>query len=182
VPGVAAKVVDLESGEELGPGLSGLLLVKGPNRMDGYWQRPDLTAAALRDGWYVTGDVAVIDEDGFIQLTDRLSRFSKIAGEMVPHLKIEDALMPALGTDAACVVCSVPDEAKGERLVILHTSALSPEAVVEAVSAAGLPKLWIPKKDSVFQVEAIPSLGTGKTDLRGSRELALRLGSAAAGA
>jgi acyl-[acyl-carrier-protein]-phospholipid O-acyltransferase/long-chain-fatty-acid--[acyl-carrier-protein] ligase len=176
VPGVAAKVVDIESGEAVEPGASGLLLVKGPNQMAGYWGRPDLTAAATRDGWYVTGDVACIDEDGFIVLTDRLSRFSKIAGEMVPHLKVEDALVPALGPDAACVVCSVPDEAKGERLVVLHTDpALTPEAARAAIEAAGLPKLWVPKAESIFKIDAIPSLGTGKTDLRRARELAQSL-------
>jgi acyl-[acyl-carrier-protein]-phospholipid O-acyltransferase/long-chain-fatty-acid--[acyl-carrier-protein] ligase len=158
------------------PGASGLLLVKGPNQMAGYWGRPDLTAAATRDGWYVTGDVACIDEDGFIVLTDRLSRFSKIAGEMVPHLKVEDALVPALGPEAACVVCSVPDEAKGERLVVLHTDpALTPEAARAAIEAAGLPRLWVPKAESIFKIDAIPSLGTGKTDLRRARELAQNL-------
>jgi acyl-[acyl-carrier-protein]-phospholipid O-acyltransferase/long-chain-fatty-acid--[acyl-carrier-protein] ligase len=174
VPGVAAKVVDIDSGEAVEPGGTGLLLVKGPNRMAGYWGRPDLTEAALRDGWYVTGDVASIDEDGFIQLTDRLSRFSKIAGEMVPHLKVEDALVPALGPEAACVVTSVPDESKGERLVVLHTDpALSAEAAKAAIEGAGLPKLWVPKTDSIFKVDAIPSLGTGKTDLRRAKDLAL---------
>jgi acyl-[acyl-carrier-protein]-phospholipid O-acyltransferase/long-chain-fatty-acid--[acyl-carrier-protein] ligase len=173
VPGVAAKVVDLETGADLPTGQSGLLLLKGPNRMAGYWKRPDLTEAALRDGWYVTGDVASIDADGFIQLTDRLSRFSKIGGEMVPHLRIEDALRPSMADDAACVVSSVPDDAKGERLVLLHTDANLDAAKAWAeLSASDLPKLWVPRKDAIFRVEAIPSLGSGKTDLRKARELA----------
>jgi acyl-[acyl-carrier-protein]-phospholipid O-acyltransferase/long-chain-fatty-acid--[acyl-carrier-protein] ligase len=173
VPGVAAKVVDLETGADLPTGQSGLLLLKGPNRMAGYWKRPDLTEAALRDGWYVTGDVASIDADGFIQLTVRLSRFSKIGGEMVPHLRIEDALRPSMADDAACVVSSVPDDAKGERLVLLHTDANLDAAKAWAeLSASDLPKLWVPRKDAIFRVEAIPSLGSGKTDLRKARELA----------
>jgi acyl-[acyl-carrier-protein]-phospholipid O-acyltransferase/long-chain-fatty-acid--[acyl-carrier-protein] ligase len=183
VPGVAAKVVDVETGVELPIGESGLLLLKGPNRMAGYWKRPDLTEAALRDGWYVTGDVASIDRDGFIQLTDRLSRFSKIGGEMVPHLRIEDALRPSLAEDAACVVSSVPDEAKGERLVLLHTDAGLDAAKAWAdLSATELPKLWVPRKDAIFHVESIPSLGSGKTDLRKARELATTLMSAQKGA
>ncbi|HXC63746.1 MAG TPA: AMP-binding protein, partial [bacterium] len=174
LPGVVAKVVDLESGEELPSGQSGLLLLKGAGRMAGYWQRPDLTAAALRDGWYVTGDVASIDSDGFIQLTDRLSRFSKIGGEMVPHLKVEEAVRPLLAEDAACVVCSVPDEAKGERLVLLHNDpALGAEALWQALSNSGLPKLWLPRQDAIRRVDAIPTLGSGKMDLRRCRELAL---------
>jgi acyl-[acyl-carrier-protein]-phospholipid O-acyltransferase/long-chain-fatty-acid--[acyl-carrier-protein] ligase len=176
LPGVVAKVVDLDSGEELPAGQAGLLLLKGANRMAGYWQRPDLTQAALRDGWYVTGDVASIDSDGFIQLTDRLSRFSKIGGEMVPHLKVEEAVRPLLGEEAACVVCSVPDESKGERLALLFNDpAVEPDEIWQALSASGLPKLWLPRKDAIRRVEAIPTLGSGKTDLRRCRELALAL-------
>jgi len=176
LPGVAAKVANIDTLEDLEPGHGGLLLVKGPSRMPGYLGRPDLTAAALKDGWYITGDVAVIDADGFIQLTDRLSRFSKIAGEMVPHLAIEEALAPTLAPGAACLVCSVPDAQRGERLVLLHTDAsLDAQRAWEALSAADLPKLWVPKRESIFLVPAIPALGSGKTDLRGSTELAQQL-------
>ena len=176
VPGVAAKVVVLETGADLGTGQSGLLLLKGANRMQGYWQRPDLTEAALRDGWYVTGDVATIDADGFIQLTDRLSRFSKIGGEMVPHLAVEEALRPSLGEEAGCVVVSIPDEAKGERLVLLYTDPkLTPAQAWAALGATELAKLWVPRQDAIFLVEAIPTLGSGKTDLRGVKAKALEL-------
>ena len=176
VPGVAARVVDLETGAELPTGQSGLLLLKGANRMAGYWQRPDLTEAALRDGWYVSGDVATIDADGFIQLTDRLSRFSKIGGEMVPHLAVEEALRPRLSEEANCVVVSIPDEAKGERLVLCYTDGkLTPAQAWAALTASELAKLWIPKQDAILLVEAIPTLGSGKTDLRGVKTLALSL-------
>ena len=90
LPGVAAKIVDRDTGEPVSPGTEGLLLVTGPNVMLGYLNAPEKTREVMRDGWYVTGDIGTIDEDGFIRLTDRLSRFSKIAGEMVPHLKIEE--------------------------------------------------------------------------------------------
>jgi acyl-[acyl-carrier-protein]-phospholipid O-acyltransferase/long-chain-fatty-acid--[acyl-carrier-protein] ligase len=92
LPGVAAKIVDPETGG--GPlfDREGLLLVKGPNCMLGYLGELDKTAEVLRDGWYVTGDIAVIDEAGFVRITDRLSRFSKIAGEMVPHVKVEEQI------------------------------------------------------------------------------------------
>ena len=76
-------------------GTSGMLLVKGPNLMDGYLGREDLTAQVMHEGWYITGDIAKLDEDGFLTITDRLSRFSKIGGEMIPHGRVEEAFHQA---------------------------------------------------------------------------------------
>lgn len=175
IPCVAVKVVDRDTGALLPPGQEGLLLVKGPNRMLGYLGQPDKTAEVLRDGWYVTGDIAALDDDGFITITDRLSRFSKIGGEMVPHLKVEEAINQFLG-DASCVVTALPDEQKGERLVVLYTSKdIVPGELWNKLSQTDLPKLWIPKRDSVYCVEAIPTLGTGKVDLRKVKTMALEM-------
>ena len=99
VPGVSAKIFDLDSGDELGANESGMLMITGPNVMKGYLGREDLTAEVVKDGWYVTGDVALIDDEGFIQITGRESRFSKIGGEMVPHIKIEEELNEMLNAD-----------------------------------------------------------------------------------
>src|SRR5205085_8583764 len=117
LPGIAVKVVDPSTGE--GPlfDREGLLLVKGPNRMLGYLGDPEKTAEVLRDGWYVTGDIAAIDEAGFVRITDRLSRFSKIAGEMVPHVRVEEQIQTLLHDQGTAAVTSVPDRTKGERLV-----------------------------------------------------------------
>ena len=150
----------------------------GPNVMKGYLNRPDLTAQVLRDGWYATGDVARIDADGFIHITDRLSRFSKIAGEMAPHIRIEDAIRQTLALDEdeglRLAVAAVPDAKKGERLVVLHTGLpVGPEDVCRRLAQSGLPPLWIPSPDSFRQVEAIPVLGTGKLDLRRLKEMAM---------
>ena len=109
LPGVVARVVDPDTGAPLDPDQPGLLLVKGGNRMLGYLKQPELDREVIRDGWYVTGDIASIDEDGFITITDRLSRFSKIGGEMVPHLKIEEAISRFLD-DQGCIVTAAPDE------------------------------------------------------------------------
>jgi len=172
IPGVAVKVVDRDSGLLLPPGQEGLLLVKGPSQMLGYLGQPEKTAEVLRDGWYVTGDVARLDDDGFITITDRLSRFSKIGGEMVPHLKIEEAINAILG-EAACVVTAVPDAQKGERLVVLYTNSnITSSELWTQLSQTELPKLWIPKRESFFMVETIPILGAGKVDLRGVKNLA----------
>jgi acyl-[acyl-carrier-protein]-phospholipid O-acyltransferase/long-chain-fatty-acid--[acyl-carrier-protein] ligase len=177
IPGVRAKVVHLETGADLPTGETGMLLVTGPNVMKGYLNRPDLTAKVIRDGWYVTGDLARIDADGFIEITGRESRFSKIGGEMVPHLKIEEALQRILGGDEEhlmAVVTAVPDPFKGERLVVMHLPVdKNPDQIRRELASAGFPNLWIPAADSFCQVPEIPVLGTGKLDLRGLKELAL---------
>lgn len=172
IPGVAAKVVDQHTGE--GPlfNTDGLLLVKGPNLMAGYLNQPVRTAEVIRDGWYVTGDIAKIDDDGFIFITDRLSRFSKIGGEMVPHIKIEDTINDILG-ELASAVTAVPCDLKGEKLVVFYTRPdVTPAELWTRLNATDLPRLWIPKRDHIIPIDAIPTLGTGKIDLQALRRLA----------
>ncbi len=174
LPGVSVRVVDLDTGQPVPPGTAGMLLVKGPNVMKGYLGRPEKTAEVLRDGWYTTGDVALMEEDGFLTITDRLSRFSKIGGEMVPHIRIEDKLHELAGvTEQVFAVTSLPDEKKGERIVVITT--LTPEKlapVLEKLPQCDLPALWKPRANQFFRVDAIPVLGTGKIDLRGVKSLA----------
>ena len=173
LPGVQAKIVHHETGETLGCGEEGLMLVKGPNRMMGYLAEPEKTEACLLDGWYVTGDIARMDEDGFLTITDRLSRFSKIGGEMVSHIKIEEKTNEILG-DTACVVSSIPDEKKGEKLVMFYAHpGLTPQELWERLGQTDLPKLWIPKRENFYSIEAIPTLGTGKVDFRKIKAMAL---------
>jgi acyl-[acyl-carrier-protein]-phospholipid O-acyltransferase/long-chain-fatty-acid--[acyl-carrier-protein] ligase len=148
--------------------------------MLGYLNRPDETAAVLRDGWYVTGDIVAMDADGFIRIIDRQSRFSKIAGEMVPHGKIEEVLRDVLNREPCCVT-AVSDERKGERLVALIANPdVVPKEVWQKLMASDLPKLWIPKVDDIRIVESLPLLGTGKLDLRAAKRLAAEGVSAAA--
>ncbi|HUG70160.1 MAG TPA: AMP-binding protein, partial [Pirellulaceae bacterium] len=176
VPGVSAKVVDLDSGEELGANAAGMLMITGPNVMKGYIGREDLTAEVIKDGWYVTGDVAVIDDEGFIQITGRESRFSKIGGEMVPHILIEEVLNELLSAEGELVaaVTAVTDAKKGERLIVLHTPIDRPiDELRKGLSGRGLPNLYIPSADSFQQVESLPVLGTGKLDLKGIKQLAM---------
>jgi len=177
IPGVAAKIVHPETGDELPLGDEGLLLVKGPNVMIGYLNRPELTAKVIRDGWYLTGDIASLDEDGFITITDRLERFSKIAGEMVPHIKVEQAIHSLLGTEEQmAVVVGVPDKTKGEKLLVLHRPMpIDIEELWQRLQQTGLPKLWIPARDSFFPVDDFPYLGSGKVDLKSVKRMALEL-------
>jgi acyl-[acyl-carrier-protein]-phospholipid O-acyltransferase/long-chain-fatty-acid--[acyl-carrier-protein] ligase len=200
IPGVSVRIVDTETHAPMPVGKPGLLLVRGPNVMRGYLGKPEKTAEVLvggealtpspspirwervaerpgEGGWYVTGDIAAIDEDGFLQITDRLSRFSKIAGEMVPHIKVEEKLHELAGvTEQTFVVIGLPDEKKGERLVVLHKLADEKlQECLDKLAKCDLPNLWKPRPDQFFHVSAFSYLGTGKLDLRKSREIATRL-------
>jgi acyl-[acyl-carrier-protein]-phospholipid O-acyltransferase/long-chain-fatty-acid--[acyl-carrier-protein] ligase len=174
LPGVSVKVVDIESGQPVAAGNSGMLLVKGPNVMRGYLGKPAKTAEVLHDGWYTTGDVGVIEEDGFITITDRLSRFSKIGGEMVPHIRIEEKLHElAESTEQVFAVAAAPDDKKGERIIVIHSlPEIKLTTVLEKLSQCDLPALWKPKANQFVHVDSIPTLGTGKMDLRAIRALA----------
>ena len=173
LPGIVLRTVDPETNATLDANQPGLLLVRGPNVMQGYLNRPEKTAEVLQDGWYNTGDIATIDEDGFVRITDRLSRFSKIGGEMVPHIKIEDKLQEiAAAPEQVFVVTAVPDERKGEKLVVLHTLAEEKlQEVLAKFAEVDLPALWKPRSDQFHHIEAVPYLGTGKLDLRRVKEI-----------
>jgi acyl-[acyl-carrier-protein]-phospholipid O-acyltransferase / long-chain-fatty-acid--[acyl-carrier-protein] ligase len=168
--GVRVEVRDPETGAVLGTGERGLLWVTGPHVMLGYLNQPDLTSAVLRDGWYNTGDVVTIDEDGFITIVGRESRFAKVGGEQVPFAAIEEALAMLTGSseDGAprAVVSAVPDEATGERLIVVHTALdRSPDELVKGLVDAGLPRLYIPAPVDFYEIDSMPLIGIGKVDL-----------------
>ena len=182
LPHVSLRIVDPETMAPRAAGETGLLLVNGPSRMIGYLGEPERTAQSLVNGYYATGDLACIDSDGFLHIVDRLARFSKIAGEMVPHLRIEETVRDILG-DQPCVVLGIPDEQRGERLALLYTQpeatpAIPPADVWQRLSETSLPKLWIPKRENIYLVDSIPTLGTGKLDLLGAKTKASELAGA----
>jgi acyl-[acyl-carrier-protein]-phospholipid O-acyltransferase/long-chain-fatty-acid--[acyl-carrier-protein] ligase len=169
LPGLMARVVDPDSGEIQSPSQTGILHFRGPNVFEGYLGEPEKTAEVLGDdGWFVTGDLGSFDEDGFLRIEGRLSRFSKIGGEMVPHGRVEDAVIEALGLDdgdqPVVAVAGRPDPAKGEALVLLSTVEIDLGELSGALSEKGLTNLWIPKK--IKRVDEIPVLSTGKLDLK----------------
>lgn len=175
---VEARVVSFDTDEPLEIGEAGLLEIRGPNVMQGYLDQPEKTAEVMHDDWYRTGDVARIDEDGFIEITGRLSRFSKIGGEMVPHIQIEEVISEIIGTDEEGTlrvgVTSIPDEKRGERLIVLYTDLPLPVSeLLKKMSLAGLPNLYLPGEDSFLEVAEIPILGSGKLDLKGMQKAAL---------
>ena len=173
IPGVAVKAVDPDTGQSLPPGQAGMLIANGANRMLGYLAQPELTEQVMRDSWYVTGDIGSMDEDGFITITDRISRFSKVAGEMVPHMAIEEVINTILG-EAASVVTAVADEQRGEKLIAFYSrNGVEPDELWAKLNESELPKLWIPKRENIHSIDSIPLLGSGKIDLKSVKRLAV---------
>ncbi|MEI7773606.1 MAG: 2-acyl-glycerophospho-ethanolamine acyltransferase, partial [Verrucomicrobiota bacterium] len=173
MPGMAAEIRDPESGAPLKLTDTGMLWLKGVNIFKGYINAPERTAAVIQDGWFRTGDLGRFDEDGFLYIEGRLSRFSKIGGEMVPHETVEDAVRKGLelGEETlSLAVTGIPDKAKGEALVIISTREIDLPTLRHSLSEAGIPNLWIPRK--VILTGEIPHLASGKLDLRRLQELA----------
>lgn len=177
LPGLTVRIADPDTGEELPMDSTGMIWLKGPNIFTGYLKDPEKTAAALRDQWFITGDLGRLDADGFLFIEGRLSRFSKIGGEMVPHGTVEQRIAELFGWEQhdgpVAVVTGVPDASKGEMIVLLTTMDVTADQVRAKLLEAGLPNLWVPRL--IRRVEQIPMLGTGKTDLKGCRSLAIEL-------
>src|SRR5947207_7911535 len=172
--GIAAEIRNPESNEKLSIYDSGMLWLRGPNIFEGYLHDPERTAEVLHDGWLKTGDVGRFDEDGFLYIEGRLSRFSKIGGEMVPHEAIEQKIIELLELsrrdERPIAVVGVRDEAKGEALVLLSAVDIDVSELRKKLQEAGVPNLWIPKH--IQRVEAIPVLASGKLDLKRCQECA----------
>ena len=158
-----------------------MLWVTGPIVMLGYYGEPERTAKVLVDGWYCTGDLARMDEDGFVFITGRQSRFSKIGGEMVPHEGVEKIIGEIIGLkpdDALCVsVSSVEDNRKGEKLIVLYSDLKGhdPMEIIKELRNRDVPPIWIPAADAFYKVDAVPVLGSGKLDIQGAKDLAQKL-------
>jgi acyl-[acyl-carrier-protein]-phospholipid O-acyltransferase/long-chain-fatty-acid--[acyl-carrier-protein] ligase len=176
VPGLSARIRDPDTEQDLGIFQSGMLWLRGANVFEGYYKETDQTTAVLKDGWYRTGDVGRLDEDGFLFIEGRISRFSKIAGEMVPHMTLEHKIVealdlhPAAGEGPPLAVMGVPDEKKGESLVLLTTVRVDIAALRKKLLEMGLTSLWIPKV--AHMVPAVPILASGKLDMRECLRLA----------
>ncbi len=177
-PGIAAEIREPETDRKLSLHETGMLWLRGPNIFEGYLNDPERTAEVLRDGWFKTGDIGRFDEDGFLYIEGRLSRFSKIGGEMVPHEALEQKIIAALDLDGqserVIAVVGVTDESKGEAVVLLAAVDVDLAQLRPKLNEAGVPNLWIPKK--VCRVEAIPLLASGKLDMPRCKELAFSIG------
>ena len=175
LPGVRVKIIDPLTFQELPRNEEGLLLVQGPNIMQGYLGKEDLSASVLHGGWYETGDMAKIDENDYIYITDRLTRFSKIGGIMVPHNCIEKALYEIeQSEDLRFVVTSVSNQLAEEKLIVLHTLEEGKiHSIYKKLFSHGLPKAYIPHFDNFIKIEQLPRLTCGNLDYKKARYIAL---------
>ncbi|ADV46041.1 acyl-[ACP]--phospholipid O-acyltransferase [Nitratifractor salsuginis] len=177
LPGTLIRISDPESLEELPTGEDGLIMVAGVQVMKGYLRDPEKTAEVIAeiDGvrYYKTGDKGHLDEDGFITIVDRYSRFAKIGGEMISLGAVEEKLAALLGEGIELAAVALPDEKKGERIVLLYSGEIAPEELIERIKTSDLPPIMRP--DSVYQVETLPKLASGKADFKGARRLAEQL-------
>src|SRR6266702_4062642 len=173
-PGIAAEIREAETDRKLSLHETGMVWFRGVNIFEGYLHDPKQTAEVLRDGWLKTGEIGRFDEDGFLYIEGRLSRFSKIGGEMVPHEAVENKIVDLLGFSGKderiiCIV-GVQDEAKGEALVLLASVDVDLAQLRDKLREAGVPNLWIPKR--ICRVDSIPVLASGKLDLKRCQERA----------
>ncbi len=177
VPGSSFKIVDPESFEELATGEEGMILIGGTQIMKGYIGDPEKTASVIREingiRWYITGDKGRLDEDGFLTIVDRYSRFAKVAGEMVSLGLVESEIVKVLGENDQIAVAALPDEKKGEKLVLLLEGELEVEVLQSKIKEIGLNPLFVPSE--YYKVEALPKLGTGKADFKGAKRVAMEL-------
>jgi acyl-[acyl-carrier-protein]-phospholipid O-acyltransferase/long-chain-fatty-acid--[acyl-carrier-protein] ligase len=177
-PGIAAEIREPETDRKLSLHETGMVWFRGVNIFEGYLQDEKRTAEVLRDGWLKTGDIGRFDEDGFLYIEGRLSRFSKIGGEMVPHESVEQKIIDLLGfagkDERVVAIVGVQDETKGEALILLAAIDVDLAQLRDKLREAGVPNLWIPKK--ISRVEAVPVLASGKLDLKKCQELAAEKG------
>lgn len=181
LPGIAARIVRSDTLEDVPPGHEGMLLVYGANVMKGYLGKDELTRQKIvQGGWYITGDLAIMDEDGFITITGREERFAKVGGEMVPLERVEDEIHAVLGSNERLVaVTAIPDSKKGERIIVLHLPLPTPPPdILKQLGERGLPNLYIPGPRDFFAVQEMPVLGSGKLDLKKCKKVALELAGA----
>jgi acyl-[acyl-carrier-protein]-phospholipid O-acyltransferase/long-chain-fatty-acid--[acyl-carrier-protein] ligase len=176
VPGVAARIVHRDTFQDQPPMQEGFLLMSGANVMKGYLGKDEMTKKKIIDGgWYITGDLAFLDEEGFITITGREERFAKVGGEMVPLEKVEEELHDVLKTtEKICAVTAIPDARKGERIIVLHVplTETTPQQLFKQLNERGLPPIYVPSQRDFYEVKELPILGSGKLDLKKCKQMA----------
>ena len=176
LPGSSVRIVDPQTFEQLPTGCDGMILIGGPQVMQGYLNNPEKTDSTIKviddSRWYVTGDKGHLDEDGFLFIVDRYSRFAKIAGEMISLGAVELATQQALPEETEVIAVNVPDDKKGEQIVLLTTTMLDLDTLKKAMLANGCNPLLLPAQ--ILTLEQLPKLGSGKTDFSRAKQVALQ--------
>jgi acyl-[acyl-carrier-protein]-phospholipid O-acyltransferase/long-chain-fatty-acid--[acyl-carrier-protein] ligase len=168
IPNVSVKIEHLETGVECKIGEVGKILVKGDLVMKGYLGAPELNAEAIVDGWYNTGDMGYLDEDGYLWHSGRFKRFVKIGGEMVSLVRVENEMEKHLPEGVKCCVVEIPDEVKGATIVAAVTQDINKVAILRNMGKE-LPNIALPRQ--FFVIDELPMMGTGKIDFRSVTEL-----------
>ncbi|NQT27835.1 AMP-binding protein [candidate division KSB1 bacterium] len=168
LPRIQVKILDLKTDEALPPGEEGKIVVKGDYVMTGYYDDIEETSLRIRDGWYDTGDMGIIDEDGYLWHRGRLKRFVKIGGEMVSLVRTESVLEELLPEGESCCVVDIPDTRKGARLAAAVTSKINEKELIKKMGEK-LPNINIPTQFVVF--DELPKMGSGKIDFRATTEM-----------
>jgi acyl-[acyl-carrier-protein]-phospholipid O-acyltransferase/long-chain-fatty-acid--[acyl-carrier-protein] ligase len=168
IPGVQVRIVNFETGEECKTREVGKIFVKGDSVMKGYYDDPELTAEALADGWYNTGDMGFFDEDGFLWHAGRFKRFAKIGGEMVSLVKVENILEKFIPAGVSCCVVEVSDEKKGSYIVATVSADVHKTEILRKMMNE-LPVIALPRQFIV--IKDLPMMSTGKIDFRSVTKL-----------
>lgn len=175
LPGTSFKIVDPNSFEELPSGEAGMILIGGLQVMQGYLNNPEKTAEVIReiDGsrWYVSGDKGWVDNDGFLTIVDRYSRFAKLGGEMVGLGRVEELVKQALNIeDLDVIAINIESDKKGEQIILLSDQDIELAHLKKAMLELGASGLEVPSK--IFKLDEMPKLGSGKTDFGKAKQVA----------
>ena len=175
LPGVQVRIVDIHTDKILGPNEEGKILVKGDMVMEGYLNDYEETSLRIRNGWYDTGDIGVIDNDGYIWHRGRLKRFVKVGGEMVSLVKVEDVLSHLLPEDVICCVVDVPNPTKGADVVAAVANGnFDMHAVLKQLKKE-LPSIAVPRQ--FYVIDDIPMMASGKVNFRAVEKICRDLSS-----
>lgn len=173
LPGSSVRIVDPATMQKLAVDEDGLILIGGTQVMQGYLDDPDKTSQVIAEiddqRWYKTGDKGHIDKDGFLVIIDRYSRFAKIGGEMISLGGIEASVNAVLPDDIEILATTLPDDKKGEKVVLLYDGGIDDAELKACIGNSGLNALMMPSL--LVEVDAIPKLGSGKNDFNKAKEL-----------
>lgn len=163
LPNIQVRIENFETGQDCSVGEIGKILVKGPSVMKGYYDDPEQTAEVLKDGWYNTGDMGYLDKDGYLWHAGRFKRFTKVGGEMVSLVKVENTLEKYLPPEVLCCVVEILDEKKGSLIIAAVSAEINKTEILRKMMTE-LPVIALPRQ--FLTINELPVMGTGKVDFR----------------